>query len=102
MNRCRQGARAHVQAAQGLGQLEWQLQCPHSRRCQQAAHHLSRTALHCTALRCTQSTTPTQPPCRLVDKVSSKLAFFPPQPPSYQIAQHGDCEREEYVQPLRE
>lgn len=29
------------------------------------------------------------------------MAFFPPQPPSYQLAQHGDGERETYVQPTR-
>jgi hypothetical protein len=38
---------------------------------------------------------------RLVDRVGSRLAFFPPEPPSYQIGQHGDGAREEYVQPSR-
>ena len=37
----------------------------------------------------------------LVDKIGSKLAFFPPDPPSYKVEQHGDGAREEYVQPTR-
>lgn len=38
---------------------------------------------------------------KLVDRVSSRLAFFPPQPPSYRISQHGDGQREEFVEPVR-
>lgn len=38
---------------------------------------------------------------KLTDAVSSRLAFFPPQPPSYKLAQHGDGERETFIQPLQ-
>ncbi|GAB4814671.1 hypothetical protein N2152v2_001717 [Parachlorella kessleri] len=31
----------------------------------------------------------------LVDKIGSKLAFFPPDPPSYKVEQHGDGARED-------
>jgi abhydrolase domain-containing protein 17 len=36
---------------------------------------------------------------RIKDNVSAKLAFFPPTPPSYKIATHGDLARELYIQP---
>ena len=34
-----------------------------------------------------------------VDNLSTKLAFFPPTPPSYTIEAHGDGKRELYIQP---
>lgn len=37
---------------------------------------------------------------KVTDALSAKLAFFPPSPPSYQLAQHGDGEQETYIQPL--
>lgn len=36
---------------------------------------------------------------RIVDNISSKIAFFPPTPPSYTIQAHGDGNRELYIQP---
>jgi hypothetical protein len=38
---------------------------------------------------------------KVTDALSAKLAFFPPSPPSYQLALHGDGEQETYIQPLR-
>ncbi|EFN60175.1 hypothetical protein CHLNCDRAFT_29399, partial [Chlorella variabilis] len=38
---------------------------------------------------------------KFVDNLSRGLAFFPPNPPTYQLAQHGDGDRETYVHPLR-
>ncbi|KAL4421927.1 hypothetical protein ABPG77_005211 [Micractinium sp. CCAP 211/92] len=38
---------------------------------------------------------------KLTDAVSSRLAFFPPQPPSYRLDQHGDGEHETYIQPVQ-
>lgn len=40
------------------------------------------------------------PLSRVVDHISSKLAFFPPQPATYQIAEHKDGSHELYIQPL--
>lgn len=37
---------------------------------------------------------------RIVDHVSSKLAFFPPRPSTYQVAEHQDGSHELYIQPL--
>lgn len=37
---------------------------------------------------------------RVVDHISSKLAFFPPRPATYQITEHKDGARELYIQPL--
>lgn len=34
-----------------------------------------------------------------VDKISSKLAFFPPQPPTYELLSQPDGARELYLQP---
>jgi len=36
---------------------------------------------------------------RIVDNISSKIAFFPPTPPSYTIQAHGDGNRELFIQP---
>jgi pimeloyl-ACP methyl ester carboxylesterase len=36
---------------------------------------------------------------RIRDGLSSKLAFFPPTPPSYKIETHGDGRREPYIEP---
>lgn len=38
---------------------------------------------------------------KLTDAVSSKMAFFPPTPPSYKLAQHGDGQHETYIEPVR-
>lgn len=39
---------------------------------------------------------------RVLDSVSSRLAFFPPSPPSYSLARHGDGAGELYVKPQNE
>lgn len=36
---------------------------------------------------------------RIVDSIASRLAFFPPTPPSYKLENHGDLGRELYIQP---
>ncbi|PSC68542.1 alpha beta-hydrolase [Micractinium conductrix] len=38
---------------------------------------------------------------KVTDAVSSKMAFFPPQPATYKLAQHGDGEHETYVLPTQ-
>lgn len=35
----------------------------------------------------------------LVSRIASKLAFFPPTPPSYSVKMHDDGTGEEYIQP---
>lgn len=37
---------------------------------------------------------------RIVDHVSSKLAFFPPRPSTYLLKEHSDGNRELYIQPV--
>lgn len=39
------------------------------------------------------------PWARLVDNISSKLAFFPPAPPTYEVREHQDGTGELYIQP---
>lgn len=36
---------------------------------------------------------------RFVEGIASKLAFFPPDPPSYEVKEHKDASRQLYVQP---
>ena len=36
---------------------------------------------------------------RMVDHISSKLAFFPPRPATYELKEHLDGARELYIQP---
>lgn len=38
---------------------------------------------------------------KITDAVSHKLAFFPPQPPTYQLEIHGDGDREMYIKPTQ-
>lgn len=38
---------------------------------------------------------------RIVDSISSGLAFFPPTPPSYRILPHGDGNHELYIEPIQ-
>lgn len=40
------------------------------------------------------------PLAKVVDHISSKLAFFPPRPATYQVAEHKDGSHELYIQPL--
>jgi hypothetical protein len=37
---------------------------------------------------------------RFVEGIASKLAFFPPDPPSYEVKEHKDASRQLYVQPV--
>ncbi|KAG2497625.1 hypothetical protein HYH03_004365 [Edaphochlamys debaryana] len=37
---------------------------------------------------------------RLVENISSRLAFFPPQPPTYAVREHPDGSGEKYLHPL--
>jgi len=37
---------------------------------------------------------------RAVDSIASKMAFFPPQPPSYEVLEHDDGSEELYINPL--
>ncbi len=37
--------------------------------------------------------------CMKVPAPAGKLAFFPPQPPTYKLQQHTDGGREYYIQP---
>jgi len=37
---------------------------------------------------------------KLVDGIASKLAFFPPTPPSYTVEEHQDGTGELYIQPV--
>ncbi|KAG2436711.1 hypothetical protein HXX76_006236 [Chlamydomonas incerta] len=37
---------------------------------------------------------------RLVENISSRLAFFPPTPPTYAVREHQDGTGEQYIQPL--
>jgi hypothetical protein len=39
------------------------------------------------------------PLSKLVDNISSKLAFFPPSPPTYEVATHLDGTKDKYLQP---
>eukprot|EP00879_Flechtneria_rotunda_P013371 GHRR01013961.1.p1 GENE.GHRR01013961.1~~GHRR01013961.1.p1 ORF type:complete len:221 (+),score=47.03 GHRR01013961.1:532-1194(+) len=39
------------------------------------------------------------PWARMVDNIASKLAFFPPTPPTYTVQQHKDATGELYIQP---
>jgi hypothetical protein len=36
---------------------------------------------------------------KIIDSISRGLAFYPPTPPSYEVAQHGDGDQELYIQP---
>jgi hypothetical protein len=38
---------------------------------------------------------------RLVDALSSRAAFYPPDPPSYELAAHGDGAHEAYLRPTQ-
>jgi pimeloyl-ACP methyl ester carboxylesterase len=40
------------------------------------------------------------PLAKIVDHISSKLAFFPPRPATYQVKEHADGTGELYIQPL--
>ena len=52
---------------------------------------------------CTGRAWPRQGPWgRLVDSISSKLAFFPPQPATYEVRTHNDGTGEDYIQPVDE
>lgn len=37
--------------------------------------------------------------CRMLDKISGPMAFFPPSPPTYEVDRHGDGGKEAYVKP---
>jgi hypothetical protein len=37
---------------------------------------------------------------KVVDNIASKLAFFPPTPPSYVVEEHKDGTGELYIQPV--
>ena len=37
---------------------------------------------------------------RILDAIGSPLAFYPPSPPSYRLANHGDGAREQFFEPV--
>lgn len=39
---------------------------------------------------------------RLVQSLSTKLAFFPPKPSTYQVKEHRDGTGDSYIQPIYE
>eukprot|EP00877_Chromochloris_zofingiensis_P011070 jgi/Chrzof1/6216/Cz17g16030.t1 len=57
--------------------------------------HLSGSS----TIRSSGSTSTMGPWNRMVDNIASKLAFFPPNPPTYEVKSHGDGGGELYVQP---
>lgn len=36
---------------------------------------------------------------KVIDSISSKLAFFPPSPPSYEVKEHADDTGDLYIKP---